>query len=218
MKKVPISILCGAAVILVTIIMYFVILENIFAQIICFITLVGVLLSEVVVTLLAYFSKGEPRKVGAVVAASFMIPISIILSIVYIVNFPNGYGSYAGWYFSLLVVTLLIAAIVWKFSNNRVDDDAQLQNAKSNMIELRKLVKCILIKNCAFKYKKELEKIEDKLHYSNDSVITPLDESIRNKLLNLANNIENEDYDAQYAINEISEQIDSRNIFSKKTV
>ena len=123
MKKMPTSILCGIVAILVTVLLYFTIIGNIFAQIICFITLIGVVLAEIVVTILAYRSQGEPRKVAATVTTSFMIPISILLSIVYIVNFPKGYGSYLGYYFSSFAILLLISAIIWKFANNRKNDN-----------------------------------------------------------------------------------------------
>lgn len=218
MKKVPISILCGVIAILVSIISYFVILGNIFAQIICFISLVGLVFAETVVTALAYFSKGEPRKIAAAIMASFMIPISILLSIVYIVNFPKGYGSYLGCYFSAFAIVLVICAIIWKFSDNRKDDSDALQNSKTNMLGLRKLVKCVMLKQNANKFKKELNEIEEKLHFSNDAVITAMDDSIRQMLIDLDNNIDNEDFDVVEHIKVISNEIDRRNIFAKNTI
>lgn len=218
MKKMPISILCGIAAILVTIISYFVIVGNIFAQIICFITLVGVVIAEAVVTFLAYASKGEPRKVAATVVASFMIPIAIFLSVVYINNFPKGYGSYLGYYFSALVIVLAICAIIWKVADSRKKDNDLLQNAKTNMIGLRKLVKCVTLKTNAQNFKKELDDIEEKLRFSNDCVITAADENIRMMLIELEKNIDNEDYDAKEQIKAISNEIDRRTIFTKNTI
>ena len=90
MKKTPISILCGVAAILVTIILYFTIIGNIFAQIMCFVTLVGVVIAEAVATALAYYSQGEPRKVAATITAAFMVPVAVYLSVVYITKFPKG--------------------------------------------------------------------------------------------------------------------------------
>lgn len=218
MKKIPMSVLCGIAAILVTVVMYFVIIGNIFTQIICFVTLLGVILAEAVVTAMAYCSKGEPRKVAATIASSFMIPISILLSVVYIVNFPKGYGSYLGWYFSTFAIILVICAALWKFSSNRKDDNDALQNAKANMLGLRKLVKCVLLKENAKKFKKELDEIEEKLHFSNDAVIVEADSDIRRMLIELENNIDNEDFDAAEHIKAIASAIDRRNIFAKTTV
>lgn len=218
MKKVPISILCGIVAILITIISYFVIIGNIFAQIICFITLVGVVIAEAVVTALAYFSNGEPRKVATTIVASFMIPIAIILSVVYITSFPMGYGPYIGLYFSAFAIILAICAIIWKFSDNRKNDNDALQSAKANMLELRKLVKCIMLKPNAEKFKKELDAIDEKLHFSNDAVIMESDANIRQMLIELENNIDNEEFDVEGHIKAISNEIDRRNIFAKNTI
>lgn len=218
MKKVPISILCGLVAILVTIILYFVIIGNIFAQSICFITLIGVVVAEMVATALAYFSKGEPRKVAATITASFMVPISIILSIVYIVNFPNGYGKYLGWYFALLAITLVISAIIWRFADNRKEDNEALQNAKANMLGLRKLVKCITLKQNAANFKKELDEIEEKLRFSNDAVIMKTDANIREMLIELENNIDNETFNTAEHIKALLNEIDRRNISAKNTI
>lgn len=218
MKKIPISILCGIAAVLISIVSYFVIIGNIFAQIICFITLIGVIIAEMVVTALAYYSNGEPRKIAATITASFMVPISIILSVIYITNFPKGYGPYLGYYFSIFAVILVIVAIIWKFSDNKNNDNNSLQYAKANMLGLRKLVKCIMLKKNAEKYKKELESIEEKLHFSNDSVVTEADNRIRQLLIELENNIDNIEYNSEELIQAISSEIDRRNIFTNNTI
>ena len=218
MKKTPVSLICGIASILVTIILYLAILGNVFAQIICFITLIGVVIAEAIVTFLAYFCNGEPRKVGATIFAGLMIPVSITLSVVYILNFPRGYALYLAYYVAALVVILGITLIIWNFSGNRSAENAVLQNAKNNMIGLRKLVKCALAKTTAPQVKKDLEKIEEKLHFSNDAVITDVDSNIRRLLIELDNNIANEGYNPQPIMDEIAKEIDRRNIMTKPTV
>ena len=218
MKKIPNSILWGAVAILVTTILYFVIVGNIFLRIICFMTLVGVIVAEIVVTAFAYYSNGEPRKIATTIVVSFMIPISIILSIVYILYFPKGYGSYIGYYFSIFAVLLAVSATIWKFADNRKSDNDILQQAKSNMLELRKLVKCIMLRQNAVNFKKELEEIEEKLHFSNDAVIVQADDNIRRMLIELDNNIDGENFDAEKHIKAILNEIDRRNIFAKNTI
>lgn len=91
MKKTAVSLLLGIASIIVTILLYFLILGNVLLEIICFMTLIGVVVAEILTMLFAFFSKGSPRKVAAAVISGLMIPFSIILSIVYIVCFPEGY-------------------------------------------------------------------------------------------------------------------------------
>lgn len=218
MKKMPVSILCGIVVIFVTIISYFLIVGDIFTQIICFVTLIGVIAAESVVTALAYCSKGEPRKVVATVIASFMIPVSILLSIVYISKSSKGYGSYLGYYFSAFAIILAICAVIWKFADNRKNDDDVLQSAKANITELRKLVKCVMLKQNSKNFKKELYEIEEKLHFSNDAIITESDSHIRQMLIELENNIDNDDFDTAGLIKAITSEIDRRNIYAKSTI
>ena len=218
MKKMPISLLCGLGAMLVTTILYFVILGNIFAEIICFITLLGVLFAEAVTTVLAFLAKGNPRKVAAAVVSAIMVPISLILSVVYIVNFPYGYGTYAGWYFACFIVVIILSAILFIFDGRKQTEDVAFQNAKSNMLELRKLVKCVLLEDGAANYKKSLDAMEEKLHFSNDNVIVEEDAHIRSMLIELKDNIANPEFDSAALIEKIMKAIDTRNILSGRTV
>lgn len=215
MKKISNSITCGLAAILATIILYFIVLGNIFAQMICFITLLGVIVAECAVVVMAYFSKGEPRKIAATAVVSLMIPIAIILSIVYIVDFPEKYGSYVGCYFLSFALIAAISSVIWNFANNRKKDNYSLQNAKDNMLYMRKLVKCIMLKSSASDYKRELNEIEEKLHYSNDAVIVEMDANIRKMLVDLENSIDDEGFDTKEAIKAIANEIERRNLFAR---
>ena len=55
MKKMPITLLCGAALMVVTILVYFILFNNIVWQAIHFITLVAVLVAEAITTTYVYF-------------------------------------------------------------------------------------------------------------------------------------------------------------------
>ncbi len=218
MKKKPISIICGLLAILITVILYFTILGNIFTEIICFVTLLGVLLAEIIVTALAYFSHGDPHKVAAVAVSVVMVPVSVILSIVYIINFPFGYGTYAGWYFSILLILAIVVFTLWRFSNNSQKSDSNLQNAKENMLNLRKMVKVIALNPYAEKYSKGLNAIEEKLHFSNDTVVTEQDDVIKRMLTELQDNLSTQGFDPETQIQRILSEIDKRNIWANKTV
>lgn len=218
MKKKPISIICGILAILITVILYFVILGNIFTEIICFITLLGVVFAEIIVTALAYFSKGDPRKVAAAALSAIMVPVSITLSIVYIINFPFGYGTYAGWYFAILLAVMAVVAVLWRFSNNANKDNTGLQSAKENMLNLRKIVKIISLDPYAEKYIAGLNAIEEKLHFSNDTVITEQDETIKDMLTVLQNSINTQGFDPENYIERILIEIEKRNIMANRTV
>ena len=214
MKKFSAVLLCGLAVMLLTVVLYFTILGNTLLTAIHFIALVAMLLAEAVTTAYVYFAKGSPRRIAAAVISGFMIPFAIILSVVYIVNFPEGYGTYTGWYCAGTLVVNLLGFILVRFDSNKCDENTTLQNAKSNMLNLRKLVMCILADPAAKPYEDKLRSLEEKLHFSNDCVIAAEDEDIRLLLLQLQENIANPEFDCQQMLAKIEKTIDQRKIMA----
>ena len=210
MKKFPISLLCGIAAIIITIILFFTILGNTLLAAIHFISLVAIVLAEAIATGYAVISKGSPRKVAAAVIVSIMVPFSIILSVVYIVNFPKGYGTYLGWYFA---GTVLVNALAWTlchFNANKSAENTQLQAAKQNMLALRNLVKCVMAEPAAKAYEKQLRALEQSLHFSNDCVIAPEDESIRQMLLQLQASVSDPECDVAKMLTDIETAVKRR--------
>ncbi len=218
MKKFPISLLCGLAAIIVTVLMYFIILGDIFAKTIYIITLACILLAEVAVTALAYLTKGSPRKVAAVFAASLAVPFSVILSVIYINAFPKNYGTYIAWYVIGLIVVGAIAAILFGFEGNRQKENIALQNAKNNVLNMRKLVKAIAVLPEASEYKTDLNELEEKLHFTNDAVVAEQDAEIYSMLIDLQKNIATEGYDVSGAIAKLKTTVDVRTVMTKTTV
>ena len=218
MKKISYSLLCGIAAIIITIVLYFIILGNIFLQAIHWITLLGVLIAEAITTGYAYYSKGNPRKVAAAVVSAIMIPVAVYLSVVYIVGFPKGYGTYACWYLVATIIVNIIAIILCSFDSKRNEENEAVQNSKNNMLQMRKIVKCIMCEPAAEQYKDELKSIEDKLHFTNDCIVADQDTMIYNSLIEIQNNIGNQDYDAAATVANIEKLVEQRNIMCKKTV
>ena len=218
MKKFPISLLCGIAVIVATIILYFTILGNIVLEAIHFIALVAVVLSEGITILYALLAKGSPRRVAATVLSAILVPFSIVLSVIYITNFPAGYGAYLGWYFAAAVIINVMALVLVFFDTRKENENAQIQSAKDNMLYLRKIVKCIMIEDASSTYGKRLYALEEKLRFSNDCVIAPEDETLRNLLLELQENIGSADYDADRLLTEIENMVHRRTITCSRTV
>ncbi len=212
------SIIGGIASIVITIVLYLAILGDSFLEAMCLITLFGVVLAEGVAACLFYMSKGDPRKLTAAISAAVMVPIAVILSLVYIVNFPEGYLTYFAFYIVAFIALLTVGSFLWNFSNKRKQEDDVVQSAKANMLEMRKLVKCVMVKPGAQKFKKELTALEEKLHFSNDCVVTEKDAEIRQMLIILDDNIDNAQFDAADYIKSIAAEIDRRNIFSKNTI
>lgn len=218
MKKLPISLLCGIAVILLTVILFFTILGNTVLEAIHLISLVAIVLAEIVTTVYAVCAKANPRGVAAAVVSSFMIPASLVLSVVYIANFPIGYGAYLGWYCAGTVLVNALALILLGFDGRKSEENAQFQTAKDNMLHLRKLVKCVMAEPAAKPFEARLRALEEALHFSNDSVIVPVDETICQLLLQLQQNISDPDFDAQAHLEKLEKTVQTRTIMTSKTV
>lgn len=218
MKKFPVALLCGIAAMLLTVILYFTILGSFILEAIHYIALVAILLAEGVTTAYACHANGSPRRVAAAVVSSFVIPFAAILSVVYMVNFPAGYGTYIGWYCGGTIVVNAIAFILWRFDSGKEEEKASLQNAKNNMLGLRKIVKCILADPAAQTYAAKLRSLEEKLHFSNDTVIAAEDENIRLLLLQLQENIASPEFDCEQMLVKIEKAIDTRNIMTARNI
>ena len=218
MKKFSAVLLCGLAAMLLTVVLYFTILGNVLLTAIHFITIVAILLAECITTLYIQCAKGSPRRIAAAFVTGLMIPFSAILSVVYIVNFPEGYATYIGWYCAGTVIVNVIAFILVRFDFRKNDENNRIQEAKSNILNLRKIVKCILADPAAQPYAEQLRRLEEKLHFSNDSVIADEDENIRMLLLQLQENIADTEFDSVQMLEKIGKAIDMRNIMVSNNV
>lgn len=218
MKKFSTVLLCGLSAMALTVILYFTVLSNALLTAIHFIALIGILLAEGITTAYVYLFKGSPRRIAAAVISGLMIPFATILSVVYIVNFPEGYGTYIGWYCAGTVVVNLLAFVYIQFDSNRATENIPLQNAKSNMLTLRKLVMCIVADPAAKPYEDRLRKLEEKLHFSNDCVIATEDEKIRQLLLQLQDNIADPEFDCESALQKLELTIDQRKIMANRNI
>ena len=216
MKRFPISLICGISVIVVTILLYFTILGNVILEAIHFIALVAIVLAEVVTTAYAAFANGSPRKVAAAVVSAVMIPAAVTLSAVYIVSFPSGYGAYLGWYFAGMFVVNAIALILVHFDSNKTEEDDSLQAAKENMLNMRKLVKCVMQDQAAKPYLTRLRGIEEALHFSNDNVIVAADAEIQNMILLVQEYIADENYDIPGLLDKIENAVKTRTIMTSR--
>lgn len=213
MKKNMFTLLCGIAAIVVTVVVYLAIFGFSLWGAIHFVTLLAVILAEAITTAYAFFANGSPRRVGAAVFSAIMIPVSVSLSIVYIIGFPKNYGAYLGWYFLGTVLVNVICLLLYFFDTNKEKENKALQAAKGNMLELRKLVKCIQVLPGAQPYKARLYALEEKLHYSNDSVIRSEDFQIQSMLLELQQTL-NQNGDGDALLSQIELMVTQRGIMT----
>ena len=216
-KGIPVLI-CGLATILVTVILYLAIIGTGVWGVIHFVTLFAVVVAEMVTTAYAYFSMGSVTKTAAAIFSGIMIPYSVIMSVVYIINFPFGYGKYLGWYFAGTIAANAVCLVLICFGSRKKKESEAFKETKSNMLMLRKLTKSITVLPEAQKYQKELYAIEEKLHFSNDCVICDEDEQIRLLLLQLKEKIQNSDPECKELIDKINLAADQRHIMSSTTV
>ena len=218
MKKFSAVLLSGFAAMLLTVVLYFTVLNSVILSVIHFIALLAILLAEAVTTAYFFFANGSPRRVAAAFISGIMIPFAAGLSVVYIVNFPEGYGTYMAWYFAGTIAVNLICFVLLRFDENKQIADSSLQRAKSNMLYLRKLIMCILADPASKPYAGELRELEEKLHFSNDTVIAAEDEKIRLLLLQLQENIAKQDFDCRQLLREIDMTIEQRKIVCSRNV
>ncbi|MBR5528925.1 MAG: hypothetical protein IKU57_00460 [Oscillospiraceae bacterium] len=216
MKKFPISVLCGLAAVALTIILFFIILSDTVLEAIHYISLVSIVVTEIITTVYAFLASGNPRKVAAAGLSVVAIPYAIVLSVIYIANYPESYGTYFGWYLAGLVVVNLICLVLVSFNASKQAEQDTLQNAKSNMLQMRKLTKCIMEEPAAQNYMEQLRAIEEELHYTNDSVILPEDERIRDMLLHLQLKIADPAFDTADYLQQIQKAARQRAIMAKR--
>lgn len=218
MKKFPAVVLCGLAVMVLTTVLYFTILGNTLLTVIHFISLTGILLAEGITTVYAWLAKGNARRIAAAFVSGFMIPFAAVLSFVYIVSFPKGYATYAGWYCVGTLIVNVLCFILIRFDSNKSRENDDFQTAKSNMLNLRKLVMCILADPAAKPYENRLRSLEEKLHFTNDSVIAAEDERIRLLLQQLQDGIADPDFDCEQQLQKLEKTVDQRNIMTARNV
>lgn len=215
MKKLPVALITGLAAIAVTTILFFTILSDTKLDTIHYMSLGGIILAELVTMGYTMCSKGDPRRVAAGTVSAVMIPFALILSIIYMSEYPKEYGTFCGWYFAAAIIVNAIALVLF-FMNTK--KDIRLDNAKANMLNMRKLVKCIMMEPAAQPYNARLRALEEKLHFANDSVMVPEDATIRQLLVQLQTEIGNPGADVDALLTKLEKTVQTRTIMTSRTV
>lgn len=218
MRKKATPLIIGIATILVTILLYFTIFNNVVLGAIHFISLVAIVLSEIIATAYAYGIGDSPRRLAAVVIVAAMVPVSIALSAIYILCFPLGYATYIALFVVGQIVVNALAFILLHVDWTRERDNNQLQDAKENMRMLRAVVKGIMSDPAAKPYAGRLRALEEELHFSNDAVILQEDADIHQQLLELRDNIAVDGYDVEGKLAKIEKAVKMRKITASTTV
>ena len=218
MKRPSAVLIIGILVMVLTAVIFFTIVGFGALSAIHFITLTAMLISEAITTGYAYLAKSSARRYAAAFVTAAMIPFSVYLSIVYITRFPLNYSTYVGLFVAGQLIVNIIGFILVRFDTNKTEENQSFQEAKTNMLNLRKLVKVIMADPAAQPIADELRALEDKLHFSNDNVIAAEDDQIRAMLAELHSNVDNPEFDCKQHIAKINKVIDMRNIMTSRTV
>ena len=197
MKKIPGALILGLAMIAVTLLLFFAILSETTIETMHILGLSAILLAEIVTTTYACFTKGSPRRVAAVVFSGVAIPVAIVMSLIFNIAFPESYLVFCLLYSVVLILVNVVAYSLLSFDATASKENQQLQDAKGNMLMLRKMVKCVMADPAAAPYEARLNALEEDLHFSGDNVIASNDASIRQMLLHLQENISNPGFDVE---------------------
>lgn len=189
MKKFPITLLYSVVAVAVTVILFFLILVDVDKEEMHYMALGGVVLAELITAAYAIFTKGSPRRLAAVTVSVIMIPLALILGIIYVAEFPDAFGTFIGWYSVLTLLINVTALALMLMDGGSRSQNKQQQAARDNVTHLRKLLKCVMLEPAAGPYRMRLRKLDDDLHYTNNSVYVAEDENIRAMLLQLQTGI-----------------------------
>lgn len=216
MKKPLGALIAGLALIAVTLLLFFTIatIADTTLETIHILGLSFILLSEVITMLYGAFAKDSPRRKAAVLVSSAMIPGSVFMTFIYSVLFPDSITVFVLLHCIGFIVCNLFAYYLMSFDVARGKEDKQVQDAKGNMLMLRKMVKVVMADPAAAPYEARLMALEEELHFSNDSVITASDNTIRQMLLMLQQNIADPTYDVEGQITRIEKAVQTRKILA----
>ena len=215
MKKLLTGVVGGVLMIIVTLLFSVIILKDAELEAMHFVALGGIIFAELCWTGIVYYARNNPRRMAATGTSIITVVFSILLAIIYINAFSDAFLTYFCWYFIGVIVLNAVAIALFIFDAKRTSESKELANAKENILNMRKVVKLIMTIPAAADYEKELEALEDKLHFSNDSIVCESDSAIMNMLLGLKTNIGTPGFDTNTAIENINSAIDRINILGK---
>lgn len=212
MKKFPIALISGIALMIVTGLAFFMILQDASLKLIHFLAIGGVILSELIATIYAASSQGRPRKVAAASVSAIAVPASIVLAYIYLKYNPKAVVSFVCWYSAVLVLVNALAVILLGLDGDKKTQNVQLQDAKGNMLRLRQQVQSIAAIKASQPYAARLQKLDEDLRFSNDAVIAAEDASIDQLLAQLQSCIINQNSDVEMTLTQLEQLVQRRTI------
>lgn len=181
----------------------------------CWICFGVILVLELVTTALFASAGDDPRMVARGTAFLLETVAVILISVVYILFFPDSYYGYGIFVVSLTALSAVAAVILTRSYASTTRAQAQVQNAKGNMRRCRSVVNLMLTTPGAEQYRGQLQALDEQMRFSNDSVITEVDDAIFAQLCALADGIRDGQEDVASLIRQIQGLLERRAFLTK---
>lgn len=201
----------GLIVIALTIMLWVLLVEDLFDSdmaMTCFFTL---LLSEAIAVLAFAFIE-NPIKAGALSAAFVAQSVFVVLlSFIFVNIFDDSFKGY--WILYILSAAAAVGLFLF-VSNSATPADKQKKEvmaAKSRMLEIRAVVNATMNSTRGATYRELLYALDEDLRFSDDTAMDGIDDTIHARVCELAANIGAEGYDTEGTVEAIRNLIRQRN-------
>lgn len=201
----------GAIVIALTIMLWVLLVEDLFDSdmaITCFFTL---LLSEAI-AVLSYAFISNPLKAGALSAGFVAHSVFVVLlSFIFVNIFDDSFKGY--WILYILSAAAAVGFFLF-VSNSATPADKQKKEvmaAKSRILEIRSVVNATMHSTRGAAYQELLYALDEDLRFCDDTAMDAMDDTIHARVCELAANIGAEGYNTEATVEAIRNLIRQRN-------
>ncbi len=175
----------GFAIVLITVLLYLLLIDNIFKIPVGWVSLVFIIIAESVATVLFMNSKGSPRYISSSIIFLFLSITYAAISLVYLWLFPFNITNLIIVDIILIVFVSAVSTVLILFEDKSKKESDNLKAAKNNWASICSIVNNMICNVKCEAYIKQLKHLEDSMKYATDTVITINDSVIRDKLNNL---------------------------------
>ncbi|MDO4507868.1 MAG: hypothetical protein Q4B65_00530 [Candidatus Saccharibacteria bacterium] len=211
-KSKNIALICGGASIVITILSYLLIFNDIFVSPIRWVSLLFIILSEAISTIKTLVIRKNILTTPNIATSIAYVAATILISIIFVGLFPSLIREYI--LLNLLVLCILIVAdIISLYSTNRIaTEDNKLAESQATLRHCADKAASLSIEFGDTDYKEELNDIVELLKYSDNSHLSGDESIILGELDELSSLLENNDDRVKAKIVEIKKKIKLRSI------
>ena len=215
MNKNKYGLMAGILAVITTVLLYVLLVDNLFKIPMAYITLCAVLISELIATAAFVVIKNSYKRIAVVSVFGAQAVLLLVASILFVNIFVFAYVSFTVLFMLSFVAAIFLLLFVFKFRNEADVQQTEFKSAKINMVTIRAMVNELIHSEKGVLYKKELLALDENLRFSDDSVQIEMDQDIKQKVAYLAENMGAPDFDAIHTISEINNMIKQRNFIAK---